>query len=96
MASNKGMAEVPARDKKKTTCNISFASVKEMQDAAGDLELKESVTFTVTGNITSLNMHNTSDWQDASIGLDVTSIKGITKAKETNDKELADMTEEKE
>lgn len=93
----KSLAEaVPTKSDKKTTCRISFKTAKEMQDAVGDLELKEELTLTIKGLITSLAMHNEKDWQDASLELEVSTISGDTKAAATNKKELADMASEDE
>ena len=80
-------------------CDLRFTKSDGVTKAFGDVEVGDEVTFTVKGKITSLGMSNHNgeySHESSDICVDVSSVSGKSKAKAENDKELDDMTSEKE
>lgn len=79
---------------KKDTATFSFASPDEMQKQMMDIEINDTVTVTVSGKVTSYSAHNSNDWKDGSIGIDISSFKLVSQKDADNKSELDDMVEE--
>lgn len=96
MAKSKNDSPVEVKkDEKKNTANFSFADSDMMQKNFGsDIEPDEEVTVTVKGKITSSSFHKSKDWNDASVGIDFTSISVTTKKDDENKEEMNDMMKE--
>lgn len=90
----KNDSPVLAVNNKKDTATFSFASPDEMQKQMNDIEINDTVTVTVSGKVSSYSAHNSKDWKDGSIGLDVTSFKIVSQKDADNKTELDDMVEE--
>lgn len=86
------------KKKEPDTCSLNFQSADGLQKAFGDLELDESVTFTVKGKVKSLRMSNSAgqydNYQSSSMEVEISSVSGVSETKEENDKEMNDMTKE--
>ena len=93
MAKNDNMP-ITSKEKKKDTVSFNFASPNELRKKFSDMELDEELTITVSGKITNMSIHESKDWNDGSVGMDITSIKVIGKKESDNKKELDDMVED--
>ena len=85
---------VSPKVEKKNTASFSFRNSDMMKKIFGDIEAGETISITLTGKVTSFSMHESKDWNDSSVGLDITSIKASSKKQEDNKKELNDMMED--
>lgn len=83
------------KDKRADTLSISSPDPNFIDQILGeDFNRDEEITFTVTGKVTEYTSRDSSDFPESRLSLDISSINGKTKKKQTNDKEMQDMEED--